>query len=311
MFWISLRATSGNDFSANPRDSALYLEFPDTRVPTPADRVGNRVTWANKVIAAGRQSGNIVFFVHGYDNTVDNVWTRHTLLQQGLANAGFPCTVVSFDWPSNDQTLAYLEDRRNAQLTAHSLVDSGLRLFDRMSSPDCDLNVHIVAHSMGTYLVEEAFENADHTETLGGKNWSINQIAFLAADVSSRSLSDGASDSESLYRHIYRLTNYFSGWDEALEVSNVKRFGTSPRAGRVGLPQDAPARALDVDCSNHFADKKEALQRVVPGSVSFTHSWYFYDNDVFSDLALTLAGKIDRNVFPTREPVAANDFRLR
>ena len=39
------------------------------------------------------------------------------------------------------------------------------------------------------------------------------------------------------------------------KLSNVKRVGVAPRAGRVsrvGLPDNAPAKAVGVDCGAHF-----------------------------------------------------------
>lgn len=37
-----------------------------------------------------------------------------------------------------------------------------------------------------------------------------------------------------------------------LKLSNVKRVGVAPRAGRVGFPESAPAKAVGVDCGASF-----------------------------------------------------------
>ncbi len=94
--------------------------------------------------------------------------------------------------------------------------------------------------------------------------------------------------------HAYRLTNYFNKYDEVLQISNVKRAGTEPRVGRVGLPPNAPAKTVNVDCSAHY----NALPG--PGGLSQSHSWYFTDATFHGDLAETLRGSMDRTVVPGR-----------
>jgi esterase/lipase superfamily enzyme len=316
-YWISLRPVKSGAFTDGIADKSIYLAAPDDRQPAPADRVVNAVTWATQVIAAlgtpdsrGAYPRDIVFFVHGYDNTVDNVFQRHQGLTDGLQTAGYGNVVVSFDWPSDDKTLAYLEDRQTVKKTAMRLVTDGIRLFSKMSTPGCTVNVHIVAHSMGAYLVREAFDDADDS-TLAATNWTIGQLALVAGDVSSGSLSTGDPTSESVYRHCYRLNNYFSGYDEALQVSNVKRLGLSPRVGRVGLPAQSPDKAIDINCSTHYEASLPQLQAAVPAGVFLSHSWYFYDQTFMADLASTLSGAKDRNVLPTRtEAEAPNSFTL-
>ena len=44
------------------------------------------------------------------------------------------------------------------------------------------------------------------------------------------------SKSRALFRHAVRITNYSSRFDRALKISNVKRLGTAPRAGRDSAP---------------------------------------------------------------------------
>ncbi|MBK8965055.1 MAG: alpha/beta hydrolase [Candidatus Competibacteraceae bacterium] len=107
-------------------------------------------------------------------------------------------------------------------------------------------------HSTGAYVVREAFDDADDKE-LPNMSWAVSQIIFAAGDVSAASMATGNGDSESLYRHCVRLTNYSSRYDQALDLSNVKRLGVSPRVGRVGLPGNAPPRAVNVDCTAYYA----------------------------------------------------------
>jgi hypothetical protein len=81
--------------------------------------------------------------------------------------------------------------------------------------------------------------------------------------------------------------------DVVLDISNVKRTGVAPRVGRVGLPDDAPAFAVNVDCSEYYVllDSSKAVETADeplgrPGAQ--THSWYFgnaiFSRDVFDTI---------------------------
>ena len=64
------------------------------------------------------------------------------------------------------------------------------------------------------------------------------------------------------------------------------------------LPEDAPQKGVNVDCSQHFEDTYGAQG---PG-LSQTHSWYFTDDLFLKELAITLLGTVDRLKIPTRGP---------
>jgi hypothetical protein len=140
--------------------------------------------------------------------------------------------------------------------------------------------------------------------------WTVSQIAFIAADVSSGSMAEGNAASDSTYRHCVRLTNYVNPYDEVLQLSNLKRVGVAPRVGRVGLPLDAPAKAISVDCGDYYQrmiavrDPKDII-----GNPS--HSWHIGDPVFTEDLAQTLIGDVDRRAISTREPLGpVNRFKL-
>ncbi|HEY0437582.1 MAG TPA: hypothetical protein VGC92_13150, partial [Phenylobacterium sp.] len=99
-------------------------------------------------------------------------------------------------------------------------------------------------------------------------------------------------------------------YDKALAVSNAKRLEMAPRMGRVGLPDDAPSAMCEVDCS-HLFDKVDPSLTSHLDPVA-THRFYFDQKVFWQDVALTLAGGLDRSVFPTREPGRKEDrFDLR
>lgn len=282
-----------------------FLEVPDGTDPDRSHEIP-RKEWVEKVMVeassgekdpvTGHDLGDILVFVHGYNNDPPVVLQRHRLLEKNLGVEGYQGAVVSFDWPSNDLAINYLEDRSDARKTALKLVDDCIRLFTTTQLRGCSLNVHLLAHSTGAYVIRQGFDDADDRRNIASVNWTVSQIAFIGADVSARSMSETDSKATSIYRHCVRLTNYQNPFDSVLKLSNVKRVGVAPRVGRVGLPETAPQKAVNVNCGPHFHKLPE--DKSVPGT--WAHSWHFGDPGFARDLALTLRGDIDRNFIPTR-----------
>jgi pimeloyl-ACP methyl ester carboxylesterase len=319
LFVMCTRRVRSGRFIAEP-GPVKYLLVPENELPKPAHAVreGGEELWFNRLKKAAswgidsrdpqgkRPRGDLLVFVHGYNNDQKTVMARHRRLKRDLAAAGFRGEVMSFDWPSANMALNYLEDRHDAKQTALQLVTAGIRVLSEQQEPDCAINVHLLGHSTGAYVIREAFDDADDAK-LPNTGWMASQVVFIGADVSSDSLRTGSDSSASLYRHCVRLTNYSSQYDSVLKLSNVKRAGMAPRAGRVGLPPDAPEKAVDVDCTEYFgllrddAAVKEKDQAEVIGA--FDHSWHI-GNQVFArDLFETLRGDLDRHILPTRYSV--------
>ena len=311
----------------DPDDAIRYLRVPDDGALVPQhvigtvnrDGAGSVDAWVAEVqqlaqagatpqpANGGAPAGAVLVFIHGYNNSPEAVLGRHRQLQADLAATGWQGVVISYDWPSASCALNYLEDRADAKWTAFALVRGGIRLLAATQRGGCTISIHLLAHSTGAYIVREAFDHADDNMPLRGQVWGVGQCVFIGGDVSSHSLGDSDS-SNSIYRHAVRLTNYSNGADEVLQISNLKRFGAAPRSGRVGLPNDAPDSAVNVDCTAYWEKLDEAQRRYREGV--FCHSWYFGDLGFTRDLAETLHGGLDRGAIPGRVPVGTNRFAL-
>ncbi len=254
---------------------------------------------------------DIVFFVYGYNTDPGEALKRQRLAERELRARGVKCLLVGFDWPTAGNPGAYLYDRAEAQQAAVSLIRGGIIPFAKYSAEKCPINVHVMAHSMGAFVVREAFRGVDKGRDADLANdWRIGQMVLFAGDLSSSCFDKDSPEMLSVFNHCGRLTNYFSGYDEALAVSNVKNIDISSRVGRVGMPTDNPgnAKALDVDCGPRYMKIQDRELNEIEGMVS--HSWYLEDKVWYDDLAYTLAGKMDRNAIPTRTRAGENDFVL-
>lgn len=318
-YLITVRAISNGAFTDRP-GATTFLKLADNDVApfypaqgVPAD------DWVREVIgqvvksmdATGMLRGDVLVYIHGFNNSMEEVLKRHRKLKRDLPVHRFAGTVISFDWPCYTTALAYVPDREEAKLTAFALVRDCIWRVARMQSQlDCDINVHLLAHSTGAYVIQEAFDDADDRSAINSINWTVSQIALISGDISSASMAAGNSDTESIFGHCVRLTNYSNGSDEVLQISNVKRVGAEPRVGRVGLPTAAPASAVNVDCSLYY---KAVIEPEAGGAAAITnsHSWQFGDPVFTEDLAQTLNGNVDRSVITTRETLAVNRFTLK
>lgn len=311
-FVMCARAVEDGDFIAEPGPT-LFLLVPEGEWPSPRHAAKKPEQWFKKLrIAAtwGKDArdgaldrGDLLVFVHGYNNDQKIVMDRHAQLKRDLTSVGYKGEVLSFDWPSDDKAINYLEDRHDAKKTAMQLVSDGVKVLSEQQTPDCTINIHLLGQSTGAYVIREAFDDADDAR-LANNSWMVSQIVFIGGDISSSSMSQGDSSTDSLYRHCTRITNYSNLYDSVLKLSNTKRLGVAPRVGRVGLPDDHSSKAVNVDCTEYFGllssseEVKKADQSVVLGS--FDHSWHI-GNIVFArDLFETIRGDLDRSVIPSR-----------
>ena len=301
-----------NSFGDDPDDHLHYLIIPDT------DNAGinpifevEQKQWLLSILTSFDTTikvEDVLILVHGYNNSLNDVLTNHNVIKSGLGSKGYKGKVVSFDWPCQNSALMYLPDRHKAKETAMQLVNGGIALLVQQQQNNCTINVHVLAHSTGAYVVREAFDDADDTNTVqsagtnnninvNASNWMVTQMIFIEGDISSSSMARGG-DCDSISRHIVRLTNYYNPYDKVLALSNIKRAGFENRAGRIGLPANAAANYVDVNCGPYFKTIE-----MYNSKLAYSHSWYFDQkhNDTFiKDLYFTIQGEIDRNYIPTR-----------
>lgn len=292
----------------NKCSTTSYLIVPDNENSPLTVHKTSLKNWMNEILNDANNldsSAHIILYVHGYNSTPDESLERQRQIEKQLKRRDVQCIVVGFDWPANSSALEYLSDRKDANISAQILANDGIIPFALYNNPNCTLKVHIISHSMGCFIVREAFRNMDKMR-LSNPCWKVNQIVFVAGDISSSCFEKDNADMLPVFNHCNRLTNYFSGCDLALILSNMKNLDIDSRVGRVGMPTDNPgnSKAIDIDCSERYFDNYSLIDLME------SHEWYFNDSNWYSDLKYTIEGKLDRNVIPTRIKLFENDFKL-
>lgn len=310
-YMITLRDANDEAKVAPPR----YLVLDDNGAP---QAIEGEAAWRDAILASfpknklGQASGDLLFFVHGFNVGFDHARNEHMANKAALIRNGWTGLLVSFDWPSYGEVLQYYGDRSNARLSANSLVDTALALFVATLAPDCDIRVSVMAHSMGALVVRLALTWAHQDPKTNSKAWNLSQVVLVAGDVAEGSLSATQDGGKWLDRYSGRTTSYANKFDSVLKISDVKNGDPTPRAGRVGLPDDAPASFCDVDTSAFYASLGLSLSDQF--NPATPHTYYFGQDAFWQDVVLTLYGGIDRKAIPTRsiDPAAAvaNRFLL-
>ena len=287
-------------FQMSPR-RAIFFELPSSANDMKYAHRISKSKWTKAILKEkmGETSnpsteGDIVFYLHGFNNSQATVLKRHCKIKKGLEKQGFDGAVVSFDWPSADSALNYLEDREDAKLSAFRFVRDDIETFSTFQQPDCHIDLHVLAHSMGFYVVGEAFDDADDRARIADCSWAVSQVMLMAANLPVDSLSKGNPKSLSLDRHCARLTNYSNPLEDVLSISLVKRLAVATRAGRTGMEAPEHPKGVDIYCGNRFRDGKHG------SSIRAGHTWYFDDPVVMEDIYHTICGRLDRHEIPTR-----------
>lgn len=294
----AFNAQSGH-FTDNAASLTRYLH-----VGTPA----NAVSKANilepeawfRAVEAEAATDDVLIWVHGFNTSQGRMLERQRQLERDLRANGYLGAVVAFDWPSDGQVLRYRADRNDAKRVANALVLDGLWQFRIRPRA---LRVHVIAQSMGAYVVLRGFAGVG--DPPGGPVWQADQVLFAAADVDADWLQAGAWGALVIERRARRLTNYHNTKDSVLDLAGTVISLGRDRAGRAGLPRAKPANAVDVRCTERWDAVRPSGQ-----NLTLSHNWYFGDPRFLADAALTLAGRAD-GAMPDRLTATTGDRVLR
>ncbi|NMM09580.1 MAG: alpha/beta fold hydrolase [Polaromonas sp.] len=246
---------------------------------------------------------HVSLFIHGYNNGWQDAARRYGSIATELFNKPNGLGIcISFDWPSYGSILGYYPDRDHAKDCSGDLSSVLGEVYDwllikqkeAIQDPNlaCRAKVSVIAHSMGSYLLQKAASSTWTRKNQPLLSSLINQALMVAADVDNDLFDVGSSDAldgNALSNLSYRITSLYSGRDAVLGASaGLKNFGAR-RLGRSGLSTSPPvnkSNVWQVDCSSFF-----------PAGISGSevHSAYFLTAGTLDLMRKLLIG-IDRKV---------------
>ncbi len=298
-------------------DASLFANFAfvtDTPLP-PADDQRLAATLAQQAIDAVGPDHLplLVVFIHGFNNDPNSALGAMNEVTVGLANNGVIPLMVCFDWASNHEVWDYLTDQGDAMRSVPAVIQM-LHFLDQWRDPKgCKVSVCVIAHSMGTFVLEQGMKA--FARTLGNPVSMpyLNEVLLVAADIDSDTLVVGG-DGTGITSLSRRVTVYFSKWDNTLGLSTLLKHSGTARLGRNGPNDlaDLPRNVVAVDCTDlikPLASNADILAEDIQ-SIAQVHSSYWTNAEWCKDASNTLTS-LDRTVqtltpAPTRDPLIIN-----
>ena len=226
-------------------------------------------------------SNDLLVFIHGYNTSFSSAAIRCAQLAH---DTNFRGEAVFFSWPSEGRVLAYKIDKERAEENFKPLANflQDIRL-------NTEKKIHLVAHSMGTYILTNALVTLDQRMNIEGgllKSKSekvegklFGQIILAAPDIAKDDYHKKFSE-HNLANLADRITLYSTENDRVLDVSqlvnthiegaNQPRLGDSQKSFSVIKGMDT------VDARQEIPDQ------------FFGHSFYAENRSLVTDIFILL-----------------------
>ncbi len=117
---------------------------------------------------------DILFFVHGYNNTTSDALLR---LGQFVEDSGFEGVAVLFDWASAAQITRYVYDLNSAMIARREVKTIG-QILARTNAEGYD----VFAHSMGGFLIMEAIRDQSARGTFNSSG-RLQNVILASPDI--------------------------------------------------------------------------------------------------------------------------------
>lgn len=207
-----------------------------------------------------RPSNELLMFVHGFNVKWGDAMRRTGQISHDL---GFGGVTFCYSWPSQGNVAKYSIDRQNAEWASANLA----KILSDISDKARFGKVHIVAHSMGTYVLTNALQKAKES----GGDVNFDNIILAAPDIDRDIFTNWLP---LVSGNIKRLTMYASSDDAALKIS--QQFNGSPRVGMSGA--DLFVKSDEMDTINASGIDTSFLG----------HSYYGSHKIVLDDIGSTI-----------------------
>jgi hypothetical protein len=223
---------------------------------------------------------DVLVFIHGFNTSFKEAAIRCGQLSFDL---NFPGEALFFGWPSETK-LEYRKDKRRADENISHLYDFLVRIAN-----NSDKKIHLIAHSMGTYILSNALKEMDmrmkkdkkilRARKLKNKNKIFNQVILAAGDIEKEDFADMFSKYE--FDKLADGYTLYSTYNEiplraSRDLNYVIEKNGQPR---VGDPHDSFFIVKGMDTIDA---REEVINQV------FGHSYYANYSPLIADMYLLL-----------------------
>lgn len=226
----------------------------------------HNIGWNNFI--SQLSDNDILIFIHGYSTSFKDAAIRCAQLAH---DTNFKGEAVFFSWPSSGKLKNYAKDKERAEEN-FTLLAQFLEKIRNQTKKD----IHIVAHSMGTYILVNSLTKLNNKFN---NLKPFNQIILAAPDIN-QSEYDIKFHEYNLKNKVERITLYSSVNDHVLDFSQIVNYfieGTGE--ARLG---DSQKEFFVID----GMDTIDTRQEISPQF--FGHSFYANYRSLVSDIYLLL-----------------------
>jgi esterase/lipase superfamily enzyme len=234
---------------------------------------------------------DVLVFVHGFNVAWEAAVGTALALQvmqnrDGVGDPKQQTAVVLFSWPSDGMALpfvSYKSDRSEAKGSGYAFARGLLKLrdhlaalADRANGGACPQDLHLLCHSMGNFLLQNALERMREF-TPGSSLPRLFDHVFLCAPDVDADVFEPGQPMHDLHQLARAVAVYHNTGDVALHVSDYSK-GNPDRLGSHGAARAAalPDKVEQIDCSG-----------LVKGLVE--HSYYL-DGRINDDILRSIDG---------------------
>jgi len=256
-------------YAKSPNIVAYKEDIPLKDVPDihqPEAKLGS-VEMFNDLKEEMMQHTDVLIFIHGFNvswsSAVDSAMALQFMLNRpGIGDNEQKILVILFTWPSDGLALpyaSYKSDRSEAKGSGYAFGRGILKLRDflmRLNTeaktkkiPLCGQNIHLLCHSMGNYVLQNALARIIQFTTGGVLPKIFEHIFLCAPDVDDNVLENG-QPMERIHELCQYVNIYYNRQDVALKISNYTK-GHPERLGSAGAahPSLLHNKIHQIDCS--------------------------------------------------------------
>lgn len=221
---------------------------------------------------------DVYVFVHGFNNSFDEVATRLAALWHAM---GRPGVALAYTWPAGTSVFGYFYDRESGEFTVRHLKF----VLEFLAADPAVERVHLIAHSRGTDVACDALREL-HLANVAASRPSQAALKLETLVLAAPDLDTEVFDQRFLKERVYQAakhtTVYLNREDGAIGVASFI-FGSGRRLGGLRVEDlDADSQAL-LGTLPDF----EIVECAVRGR-SGGHDYVFRDPSALSDLAILL-----------------------
>jgi len=242
-----------------------------------------------------------LIFIHGFNVTFAEAIESAATMAEKYAEKDYKPNVFVFSWPSDGKVTNYFNDRHDAQASGYAFARGLMKLssFFKDCKPNevCNQKVHLIAHSMGNYVLRHALQQAQKIAEGASLTRIFDEIILTAADEDNDAFEHDYKLAK-LAHLAQRITVYFNSGDLALKTSDFTK-GNPDRLGHDGpnKPHEIPAKVVLVDASS------------VVGGIA-EHSYHQEEDIVIKDIVAVLKGEGSEDINGRNYINHANKFKL-